>query len=187
MTVNAMKSRLATMLGGRSAELIIFEDFTTGASSDIERATKIARSMVTTYGMSSKIGPINYDIGEEETFLGKDFGKGRSYSEDVAKLIDGEVKDLLDQAYETAQNILRENIEFLHIIAKKLLEEETISGKDFEDMYKKYMGIEEEKDGASEKTVFEDSNVIAEEKNTAGEVNNSEETIELGKTETEDN
>ena len=143
MTVNGMKSRLAMMLGGRSAELIIFEDFTTGASNDIERATKLARNMVTTYGMSSKIGPINYDMGEEETFLGRDFGKGRTYSEDIAKLIDGEVKDLLDEAYATAQRVLNENIEFLHAVAKKLLEEETVSGKDFEDMYKKHMGIEE--------------------------------------------
>ena len=144
MTVKAMKSRLAMMLGGRSAELIIFEDVTTGASNDIERATKLARSMVTTYGMSTKIGPINYDMGEEETFLGRDFGKGRTYSEDVARLIDGEVKDLLDEAYNTAQNVLNENIEFLHIIANKLLEVETISGKEFETMYNKYMGIEEE-------------------------------------------
>ncbi|WP_288868836.1 ATP-dependent zinc metalloprotease FtsH, partial [uncultured Parvimonas sp.] len=117
MTVNGMKSRLAMMLGGRSAELIIFEDFTTGASNDIERATKLARNMVTTYGMSSKIGPINYDMGEEETFLGRDFGKGRTYSEDIAKLIDGEVKDLLDEAYATAQRVLNENIEFLHAVA----------------------------------------------------------------------
>ena len=144
MTVKAMKSRLAMMLGGRSAELIIFEDVTTGASNDIERATKLARSMVTTYGMSTKIGPINYDMGEEETFLGRDFGKGRTYSEDVARLIDGEVKDLLDEAYNTAQNVLNENIEFLHLIANKLLEVETISGKEFETMYNKYMGIEEE-------------------------------------------
>ena len=143
MTVKAMKSRLAMMLGGRSAELIIFEDVTTGASNDIERATKLARSMVTTYGMSTKIGPINYDMGEEETFLGRDFGKGRTYSEDVARLIDGEVKDLLDEAYNTAQNVLNENIEFLHLIANKLLEVETISGKEFETMYNKYMGIEE--------------------------------------------
>ncbi len=142
MTVNAMKSRLAMMLGGRSAEFIIFEDFTTGASNDIERATKLARNMVTTYGMSEKIGPINYDMGEEETFLGRDFGKNRAYSEDVAKMIDNEVKVLLDEAYSKAINILKENEEFLHIVSKRLLEEETVSGKDFEDMYNKYMGIE---------------------------------------------
>ena len=174
MTVNAMKSRLAMMLGGRSAELIIFEDFTTGASNDIERATKLARSMVTTYGMSSKIGPINYDMGEEETFLGRDFGKGRTYSEDIAKLIDGEVKDLLDEAYETAKNILNENVEFLHIIAKKLLEVETISGKDFETMYNKYMGIEEEKEETTEETIFGEENTIEE---TSNEENNADSTV----------
>ena len=186
MTVNAMKSRLAMMLGGRSAELIIFEDFTTGASNDIERATKLARSMVTTYGMSSKIGPINYDMGEEETFLGRDFGKGRSYSEDIAKLIDGEVKDLLDEAYATAQRVLSENVEFLHIIAKRLLEVETISGKEFETMYKKYMGIEEEKEEVVEETVAEKKDSIDEISSTAETTEETEEeATDVEKTEIE--
>lgn len=177
MTVKAMKSRLAMMLGGRSAELIIFEDVTTGASNDIERATKLARSMVTTYGMSTKIGPINYDMGEEETFLGRDFGKGRTYSEDVARLIDGEVKGLLDEAYNTAQNVLNENIEFLHLIANKLLEVETISGKEFETMYNKYMGIEEVVEESVEKVeeVFGDEVI---EEPTEKEANTTEETVE---------
>ena len=178
MTVKAMKSRLAMMLGGRSAELIIFEDVTTGASNDIERATKLARSMVTTYGMSTKIGPINYDMGEEETFLGRDFGKGRTYSEDVARLIDGEVKDLLDEAYNTAQNVLNENIEFLHIIANKLLEVETISGKEFETMYNKYMGIEEKVvEDSVEKVEEVFGNEVVEEP-TEKEENTTEETVE---------
>ena len=178
MTVKAMKSRLAMMLGGRSAELIIFEDVTTGASNDIERATKLARSMVTTYGMSTKIGPINYDMGEEETFLGRDFGKGRTYSEDVARLIDGEVKDLLDEAYNTAQNVLNENIEFLHIIANKLLEVETISGKEFETMYNKYMGIEEEVVEESVEKVEEVFGDEVVEEPTEKEANTTEETVE---------
>ena len=178
MTVKAMKSRLAMMLGGRSAELIIFEDVTTGASNDIERATKLARSMVTTYGMSTKIGPINYDMGEEETFLGRDFGKGRTYSEDVARLIDGEVKNLLDEAYNTAQNVLNENIEFLHIIANKLLEVETISGKEFETMYNKYMGIEEEVVEDSVEKVEEVFGDEVVEEPTEKEENTTEETVE---------
>ena len=178
MTVKAMKSRLAMMLGGRSAELIIFEDVTTGASNDIERATKLARSMVTTYGMSTKIGPINYDMGEEETFLGRDFGKGRTYSEDVARLIDGEVKDLLDEAYNTAQNVLNENIEFLHLIANKLLEVETISGKEFETMYNKYMGIEEEVVEESVEKVEEVFGDEVIEEPTEKEANTTEETVE---------
>ena len=178
MTVKAMKSRLAMMLGGRSAELIIFEDVTTGASNDIERATKLARSMVTTYGMSTKIGPINYDMGEEETFLGRDFGKGRTYSEDVARLIDGQVKDLLDEAYNTAQNVLNENIEFLHLIANKLLEVETISGKEFETMYNKYMGIEEEVVEESVEKVEEVFGDEVVEEPTEKEENTTEETVE---------
>ena len=178
MTVKAMKSRLAMMLGGRSAELIIFEDVTTGASNDIERATKLARSMVTTYGMSTKIGPINYDMGEEETFLGRDFGKGRTYSEDVARLIDGEVKNLLDEAYNTAQNVLNENIEFLHLIANKLLEVETISGKEFETMYNKYMGVEEEVVEESVEKVEEVFGDEVVEEPTEKEENTTEETVE---------
>lgn len=178
MTVKAMKSRLAMMLGGRSAELIIFEDVTTGASNDIERATKLARSMVTTYGMSTKIGPINYDMGEEETFLGRDFGKGRTYSEEVARLIDGEVKDLLDEAYNTAQNVLNENIEFLHLIANKLLEVETISGKEFETMYNKYMGIEEEVVEESVEKVEEVFGDEVVEEPTEKEANTTEETVD---------
>ena len=178
MTVKAMKSRLAMMLGGRSAELIIFEDVTTGASNDIERATKLARSMVTTYGMSTKIGPINYDMGEEETFLGRDFGKGRTYSEDVARLIDGEVKDLLDEAYNTAQNVLNENIEILHLIANKLFEVETISGKEFETMYNKYMGIEEEVVEESVEKVEEVFGDEVVEEPTEKEENTTEETVE---------
>ena len=142
--------------------------------------------MVTTYGMSSKIGPINYDMGEEETFLGRDFGKGRSYSEDIAKLIDGEVKDLLDEAYATAQRVLSENVEFLHIIAKRLLEVETISGKEFETMYKKYMGIEEEKEEVVEETVAEKKDSIDEISSTAETTEETkEEATDVEKTETE--
>lgn len=167
MSVNSMKSKLAMMLGGRAAELVIFEDFTTGASSDIERVTKLARHMVTTYGMSDKIGPINYDMGEEETFLGRDFGKGRAYSEDIAKLIDDEVKSLVDSAYETAIGILKEHIELLHAVSKRLLDVETISGKEFEEMYNSYMGIEEPKDSTEETEIVEAENdEIVEETNS---------------------
>lgn len=167
MSVNSMKSRLAMMLGGRAAELVIFEDFTTGASNDIERVTKLARGMVTTYGMSSKLGPVNYDMGEEETFLGRDFGKSRLYSDEIAKTIDLEVKTLVDEAYERAINILKENIEFLHMVSKKLLEEETVSGADFEAMYKKYMGIEEKEEVTEVKEVSIDS----EDKNSEENIN----------------
>ena len=136
--------------------------------------------------MSSKIGPINYDMGEEETFLGRDFGKGRSYSEDIAKLIDGEVKDLLDEAYATAQRVLSENVEFLHIIAKRLLEVETISGKEFETMYKKYMGIEEEKEEVVEETVAEKKDSIDEISSTVETTEETkEEATDVEKTETE--
>lgn len=179
MSVKSMKSRLAMMLGGRAAELVIFEDFTTGASSDIERVTKLARSMVTTYGMSEKLGPVNFDMGEEETFLGRDLGKSRLYSDEIAKTIDTEVKSLVDEAYSTAINILKENIEFLHMVSKKLLEEETVSGKDFEEMYKKYMGIEEEvadveQDNQEIETAVEDNS----EKNVEETVVNIDENIQ---------
>lgn len=175
LTVKAMKSRLAMMLGGRVSETLIFKDFTTGASNDIERATKLARNMVTTYAMSSKIGPINYDMGEDESFLGKDFGKARKYSEDVARLIDDEIKSLLDEAYEKAESILTKHIELLHMVAKRLLDEETISGKDFEAMYKKHMGIEEESDEDKEKEEQKTEEQIKEETSESDATSQKEE------------
>lgn len=134
-TKNGMKHRLIALLGGRAAEALILEDISTGASNDIERATKIARSMVTHYGMSERLGPMTYGTDEEEVFMGRDFGRTRNYSDEVAALIDEEMKALIDEAYKAALNILDEQKAVLHALAKALLEKETVSSDEFEEIF----------------------------------------------------
>jgi cell division protease FtsH len=129
------KDELAGLLGGRAAEEIVFEDVTTGASSDLERATKLARKMVTEYGMSDKLGPLTFGHKEELVFLGREIGEQRNYSEEVARLIDEEVRRLISDAHETAQRILRENKDKLVNLASKLIEVETLEGKELEALF----------------------------------------------------
>ena len=134
-TKGRMKTKLITLLGGRAAEAVILDDISTGAQNDIERATKIARSMVTHYGMSDRLAPMTYGSDEDEVFLGRDFTRARNYSELVAAEIDKEMRGLIDEAYKTATSLLKTNIERLHRVAQKLLEKETISGKEFEALF----------------------------------------------------
>ncbi|MDO5649568.1 MAG: ATP-dependent zinc metalloprotease FtsH [Gallicola sp.] len=138
MTRNGMKHQLVALLGGRAAEAVVLDDISTGASNDIERATKIARAMVTKYGMSTKLGPIMYGSDEEEVFVGKDFGHMKNYSEEVAADIDSEIRQLIEQAYQTALRLLEENAGLLHQLAKLLLEKETIDANEFEELYTAY-------------------------------------------------
>ena len=134
---NEMKEHIVSLLGGRVAEQLVLDDISTGASNDIERATKIAREMVTKYGMSEKLGPICFGGSEEEVFLGKDMAThSRDYSENTAAQIDLEIKDIVMNAYTSAERILKENIEKLHKVAKKLMENEKISGEEFEAIFK---------------------------------------------------
>jgi cell division protease FtsH len=126
---------LAGLLGGRAAEELVFEDVTTGASSDLERATRLARKMVTEYGMSDKLGPLTFGHKEELVFLGKEIGEQRNYSEEVARAIDEEVRRLITEAHETALRILRENKDKLLGLARKLIEVETLEGADLEAMF----------------------------------------------------
>ena len=136
-TKNEMKHDLIMLLGGRCAEHLVLDDISTGASNDIERATKIARAMVTQYGMSDKLGPILYD-SDDDVFMGRDFGKAKLYSENIASEIDIEIKKLIDEAFATCLNLLKNNIDLLHRLAKILLEEETIDADYFEEIYLKY-------------------------------------------------
>lgn len=129
------KDELAGLLGGRAAEELIFEDVTTGASSDLERATKLARKMVTEYGMSEKLGPLTFGHKEELVFLGREIGEQRNYSEEVARAIDEEVRNLINQAHETALRTLRENKDKLIALAKKLIEVETLEGAELKAMF----------------------------------------------------
>ena len=135
MSKTEMEETIISLLGGRVAEALILNDISTGASNDIERATKIARSMVTKYGMSEKIGTIMLGTNQEEVFLGRDFSQGKEYSEETAGIIDEEVKSIVDNAYASAENILKENIEKLHAVAKVLLEKEKIDGEEFEAIF----------------------------------------------------
>ncbi|MBQ0136031.1 MAG: ATP-dependent zinc metalloprotease FtsH [Oscillospiraceae bacterium] len=126
-----MLDELVSLLGGRVAEAIILGDISTGASNDIERATKIARNMIIKYGMSDKLGPISYGSGNEEVFIGRDYGHVKNYSEETASLIDKEVEDLIMQAYERATEILRLHIDQLHELAQYLIKNEKIDGVTF--------------------------------------------------------
>ena len=133
-TKGDMIEQIIHLLGGRVAEMVVLSDISTGASNDIERATSIARDMVTKYGFSEKLGPINYSSGDE-VFLGRDFGAKQEYSEETANEIDEEVKLIVHNCYETAQKILTENMDKLLAVADALMELETIDGKQFERLY----------------------------------------------------
>jgi cell division protease FtsH len=128
---SAFKARLAVGLGGRAAEELIFTDVTTGASGDIENITRMARAMVTQFGMSDKLGPLTFGDKEELIFLGRQISEQRNYSEEVAEQIDFEVKQLVDEAYSRALQVLRDNIDKLKLIAVRLMEEETIDAEEF--------------------------------------------------------
>lgn len=130
-----MEESIVRLLGGRVAEKLALDDISTGASNDIERATKIARAMVTTYGMSDELGPMTYGTDDDEVFLGRDFNKIRNYSEEVAAKIDKEMRRIIDSAYHKTETLLSENMEKLDRVAQALLEKETISGKEFEMLF----------------------------------------------------
>jgi len=138
-----MQENIITLLGGRVAEKLILDDISTGASNDIERATNIARSMVTRYGFSDKLGPIVYGHDQGEVFLGRDFSSTPNYSENVAAEIDAEIREIIEEAYEKAKDILEENISKLHLVAKHLLKYEKIDGDEFEKLMKGEISEEE--------------------------------------------
>ena len=132
MSKTEMEEHIVSLLGGRVAEKLILNDISTGASNDIERATSIAKAMVTKYGMSERIGTITLGSSQEEVFLGRDFAQAKEYSEETAAIIDEEIKKIIDTGYKRAEDILRANIDKLHAIAGVLLEKEKIDGDEFE-------------------------------------------------------
>ncbi len=131
-----LKDELAGLLGGRAAEEIVFgeAEITTGAANDLERVTKIAREMVTRYGMSEKLGPLTFGRKEEMVFLGKELAEHRNYSEEVARAIDLEVRKLVSESYRRAKYILTKYRDRLDLVAKKLMEKETITREEFESL-----------------------------------------------------
>ena len=128
---NDMLDNIVVLMGGRVAEALILGDISTGASNDIERASEIARKMVTKYGMSEKLGPVSYSSGNDEVFLGRDFSHTKAYSESVAAQIDQEVSAIVSQAYARTEEILRAQIDKLHLVAKELIEKEKLDGEAF--------------------------------------------------------
>ncbi len=127
-------NEIAILLGGRTAEEIIFNQATTGASNDIERATDIARKMICEWGMSEKLGPITFGKKEEQIFLGREFAQHKDYSESTAVTIDDEVKEIITKNHERARAILTENIDMLNDLALKLIEKESLSGKEIDEI-----------------------------------------------------
>ena len=135
MSKTEMEENIVSLLGGRVAEKLILDDISTGASNDIERATKIARSMVTKYGMSDRVGTIMLGSTQEEVFLGRDFAQSKEYSEETAAIIDEETKNIIDTAYNTAEEILKAHLDKLHKVAGVLLEKEKIDGEEFDEIF----------------------------------------------------
>jgi cell division protease FtsH len=132
MTREFALNQIAILMGGRVAEEIVFQQKTTGAGNDIERATELARSMVTEWGMSDEFGPLNFSSGKQEVFLGRDFNQNNSHSEDTAQRIDAEIRRIVTTQYERAVSILTEHRKELEQIAEALLEYETLDGDDID-------------------------------------------------------
>ncbi len=131
MAKSELQEEIIGLLGGRVAEKLVLDDISTGASNDLERATSIARKMITEYGMSESLGPMTFGNKQDEIFLGRDFTRSRNYSEEVAAAIDKEMKRIIDEAYQIARNLLEKNIDKLHRVAERLLEKEKIDRNEF--------------------------------------------------------
>jgi len=136
-TKEYLLGRLAVLMGGRAAEELVFDRLTTGAGNDISRATDIARKMVCSWGMSSKIGPLFFGKKDDAVFLGKEISSSKDYSEKTAVMIDEEIKTIVSNSYKKATNILKENFNLLEQTAQLLLEKETIENKDIQNLIKK--------------------------------------------------
>ncbi len=130
-----MEENIVSLLGGRVSEQLVLGDISTGASNDIERATQIAKSMCTKYGMSDRIGTITLGSSQDEVFLGRDFAQEKSYSEETAGIIDEEIKNIIDHAYEEAKSILSKNRDKLDKVAAVLIEKEKITGDEFDQIF----------------------------------------------------
>ncbi len=147
LTVRQFEAQMAAAMGGRAAEELILVDFTTGASGDIQQITRMARGMVTRYGMSDKLGPVQLGETQEMIFLGREISEQRNYSEETAREIDAEVKRLVETAHRRARRILEENIEVLHEMAHKLLEVETLGGEELRELLVKVKMYNEDGNG----------------------------------------
>jgi len=145
-----LRNNIAILMGGRVAEELVFDELTTGAGNDIERASSMARKMVCEWGMSDRLGPVAFAKKNDEIFLGRDIGHVKEYSEKTAELIDVEVERILKQAYENTTNLIQENIDCLHAIAKGLLEKETLDAEAIEEIMRKCRNGEQQEEGVEQ-------------------------------------
>ncbi|RBP38480.1 ATP-dependent zinc metalloprotease FtsH [Garciella nitratireducens] len=166
MAKSELEEEIIGLLGGRVAEKLVLNDISTGASNDLERATSIARKMITEYGMSENLGPMTFGNKQEEVFLGRDFARSRNYSEEVAAAIDKEMRRVIDDAYQAAQDLLQKNIDKLHKVAERLLEKEKIDRNEFlEIFYEKIFQVEK---GENILNFWYDSIKLKQDKNAKG-------------------
>jgi len=135
MSKSELEEQIVSLLGGRVAEKLVLDDVSTGAKNDIERATSIARKMITEYGMSESLGPMTFGSDHDEVFIGKDLTRSRNYSEEVAAIIDKEIRKIIDTAYNKTEKLLKENISKLHGVAQALLEKEKLDKVEFEEVF----------------------------------------------------
>lgn len=150
---NDMLDDIVVLLGGRVAEALILGDISTGASNDIERATDIARDMVTRYGMSDVIGPVSFSSGNHEIFLGRDYNNMHNYSETLATEIDQEINKIVKDSYSRCESILKNNIDKLHVLAKYLMRHEKIDGEDFKKLMLGTLDVENEQNSSESDSV----------------------------------
>ena len=129
-----LENELAIAFGGRVAEELIFQRISTGASNDIKQATKLANSMVRTFGMSDNLTPLSYENHDDNIFIGREMTQAKAYSEETARKIDAEVALIIDRAYQSAKKILEENMDILHSLTELLMEKETVLGPELDDL-----------------------------------------------------
>ncbi len=152
-----LMNNLVIFLGGRVAEELVLKQITTGAGNDLERATELARKMICEWGMSDELGPLTFGKKEEQIFLGREIAQHRDYSEETARKIDQEVKHLILDAYQKAQDLLSENLEILHRLAQLLLEKETLDGDTIDGIIKGKEGTIDSNQKGNESTLGESS------------------------------
>lgn len=135
-TRSEMLDELKVLLGGRVAEALVLKEFSSGASNDLQRATSLARQMICEYGMSPELGPMTFGHRQDQVFLGRDIGRDKDYSEEVAAKIDKEIRKFIDEAYQKTESLLNENMDKLHLIADALIERETLEGEEIDQLMK---------------------------------------------------
>ncbi len=191
MTRSELLDRVSTLLGGRVAEKLVLNDISTGAQNDLERATQIVRQMIMEYGMSDALGPITLGRKQDQVFLGRDLGRDRDYSEEIAKAIDQEIRKTIDNSYQQAQDILEENRSKLETIAKALIERETLNSKEIKALVegRELPPVGEGEEESEEEDLVEEKSAYAssedEEETETIDDGDSEEITELASEETE--